>query len=745
MLKFQINKNGVASDKQRIAFSSYTVDDIDFVEPDKILVKCYYDEDIDIKTGSTIIAFYDADTFTNGYITPKSKYVEYTVENVNADERYFTVIADRYSKLKGQYMTVETVRTYGDAFVTVQEYEALTDIEKNRYKPSTYEWDFAHYPERVSMSEYNQWENNSDINDYARSSYVTCYKKNGSDEYISAWEYYNLDDDIKSEYSVTNQMILSPYLETVLDADEYDGLMEYEKGCYVLSEYVYPMGETIEKDYLYVYFDGRHYFEKNGFVSVEIYFNVNNIPEFVDETEENLVRLGGGEVVNEQCLRFLADENTELLYNAVKKLNTSNYTFSPSLSDYEIVISNDENAGYILARLNSIDIYRENIVFPRDLDPTETNVSLYLVKHMTSISVPLTNMFSTDTFQETNVQEKFVDVETEKAINRIPEMEKDVYHPVFLETDGTFTKIHEIRFNLHFRRHRDETWVARPETFWNGVAISNGNPHLMNYNVSDNDGFFSYTNPDKQSDLLALLSFSNNDVKYQKNVLKKSFLRLSFYDSMRQSDQNMLSYSTIFMDTGKLFGKYSRNFQKEGYTSLPITSNAMEVNVVTRKNLNGIRTDREPTVVTTGGKNDDTSIEKYRLSSQFSVKDKYTSQSSSDGFYLYLWKDNETGFTPTDIYMKVEFNHAGFGRTIPFMMPFNENGIETFGEILSDWQNGEGYGIRKYIKFSYIHFKYRYNKETKQHIYYLNREKYPNAVLEEGGVLNINLWEAKVI
>ena len=133
------------------------------------------------------------------------------------------------------------------------------------------------------------------------------------------------------------------------------------------------------------------------------------------------------------------------------------------------------------------------------------------------------------------------------------------------------------------------------------------------------------------------------------------------------------------------------------------------------------------------------------MSSQFSVKDKYTSQSSSDGFYLYLWKDNETGFTPTDIYMKVEFNHAGFGRTIPFMMPFNENGIETFGEILSDWQNGEGYGIRKSLKFSYIHFKYRYNKETKQHIYYLNREKYPNAVLEEGGVLNINLWEAKVI
>ena len=59
-------------------------------------------------------------------------------------------------------------------------------------------------------------------------------------------------------------------------------------------------------------------------------------------------------------------------------------------------------------------------------------------------------------------------------------------------------------------------------------------------------------------------------------------------------------------------------------------------------------------------------IESLRLSSQFVVKDKYSSESSSEGFYLYLWKDM-ANTTPGDIYMRVEFNHAGYGRTIPFL------------------------------------------------------------------------------
>ncbi len=58
-------------------------------------------------------------------------------------------------------------------------------------------------------------------------------------------------------------------------------------------------------------------------------------------------------------------------------------------------------------------------------------------------------------------------------------------------------------------------------------------------------------------------------------------------------------------------------------------------------------------------------LERLRMSSQFVVTDKYSSKHSSEGFYFYTYKTNNGGVFPNDIYMRVEFNHAGYGRTIP--------------------------------------------------------------------------------
>jgi hypothetical protein len=62
---------------------------------------------------------------------------------------------------------------------------------------------------------------------------------------------------------------------------------------------------------------------------------------------------------------------------------------------------------------------------------------------------------------------------------------------------------------------------------------------------------------------------------------------------------------------------------------------------------------------------------------------------------------------------------------------------------VQDWNNG-GYGIREYIRYSYIHFKYRYDKINKRHVYYLDDDQYGEITLDKDNVLNINLWEAKV-
>ena len=259
---------------------------------------------------------------------------------------------------------------------------------------------------------------------------------------------------------------------------------------------------------------------------------------------------------------------------------------------------------------------------------------------------------------------------------------------------------------------------------------------------------------------------------------------------MNPGNQNLLYYSTIFVDSGKLFGKYIKYIEDTPYRSVVYETNGdTETETINAKDseidLVGIKVDREPYGDLLRDEDDVAfdnidQVEELRLSCQFTVQDKFQSNASSDGFYLYLWKDNESGVIPTDIYMKVEFNHAGYGRTIPFMMPFwdpkkrydkendklpQKQGIKTFREILNDWNStkdeneiwrNEGnitdgqYGARQYLKYSYIHFKYKYDKIHKQHIYYLDDDFYGTKP-EEGGVhykdnvMTINLYEAKMI
>jgi hypothetical protein len=149
-------------------------------------------------------------------------------------------------------------------------------------------------------------------------------------------------------------------------------------------------------------------------------------------------------------------------------------------------------------------------------------------------------------------------------------------------------------------------------------------------------------------------------------------------------------------------------------------------------------------------KSNDELIENYRLSSQISVQDKYSSNISSEGFYLYLYADNKT-FIPDNIYMKVEFNHAGYGRTIPMMMPYfikdvdnipneRDNLFKTNTDIINDW-NRNGYGILKYNEYSYLKMNYVFDEKTNRYIYYINPDIYGNL---EGPILNINLYEARI-
>lgn len=507
----------------------------------------------------------------------------------------------------------------------------------------------------------------------------------------------------------------------------------------------YPNDVDIDNPtyYMYVYFQNSHLFNRydnNGDeTKIKLYFNcytLNTIEFFPLEME----------YVTPFAVRYKWDE----------------------LNDNLKALFEEDDKGNINPNGNiyNVEIYRENPLFG-----VYDNYIIYNNSPVCSINLPLGIKFRTVLQKEQLMADYLTDMRA-KSINKINDMEKDVYHPVQWDNEKNEKKndIYQIIFNLHFREHRYDDWNAAPDSYWNGVIFDDGKKELKLMNGSEQEelGYFSYNKDDwdrsNQSDLLCYLNFTNEDIRYQKSKLKKSFLRLLFFDSMNPADQNLLAYSTVFIDSGALFSKYVRHFEGEGFSALNYNG---DIVLSTSLDLNGIRINREP-MYDSGIYNEyKDDLEDVRLSSQLVIKDRYNSTSSSEGFYLYLWRDNDNGIIPSDLYMKVEFNHAGYGRTIPFMMPYedkddnNKGKIKTFKEIVEDWnpiknedENEDknkdkyvGYGIKRYLKYSYIHLKYQYDETDKRHVYYVDTDLYKGTDKSIYGIDNtmkFDLYEAKI-
>lgn len=550
----------------------------------------------------------------------------------------------------------------------------------------------------------------------------------------------------------------------------------------------------------------------------------------------------------ESSVRYYSEDGDRLIVkpdDQISKLigtiNINNFTFYRETPFYTYTLT---NSGFITKKVDKFVIFQTNV--------------------MKSISVPISENSSFNLLQS-EYQKDFVDVTRASAINRIVEMEKDKYEPVVQIGGKIISSIQQIVFNLHFRERNGDDWIVDADSYWNGVFRhidqkgketlylydANKMPEKImaeskidfkkygNYRTLKSNFFTTYNkqyrginkskNFSEHSDLLTYLNFTNDEIKYQKSKIKKSFLRISFFDSMMPENQNLLGYYTVFMPIGELFGKYAKNNAINGidesnearYSKTEIendTDGSSSVNSVS--GLTGARVDREFEYVvylanttsqplkdvfgndvhlqenrlyTTDGvtffkcvkdlkssklkldrirstEMDDINSDDFRLSSRITIDNGYVSQSSSEGFNLYLWKENDNGVIPSEIYMKIEFNHAGYGRIIPFMMPFfdktlgeerkdgNKNSyIKTFEDIIDDWNDkyaytneddifiSSKYGMRRFYKYSYIRFKYRYDSDSCRHVYYMDDEVYGNSVNFKDGKMVINLYEAKII
>lgn len=380
------------------------------------------------------------------------------------------------------------------------------------------------------------------------------------------------------------------------------------------------------------------------------------------------------------------------------------------------------------------------------------SLSLYCSMGYVSVKFPMTMHVGDDAMQDDIVENDFFEHEKSLAINPIIDMEKDVYSPKYIDKNGkykgsdtVFLPISEIRVNLHFRTRDLDTWKVN-EGFnlvdssgkTDGWFVTDYYPYSGNTKMKDKNG----NNIDlmEVSDLVGLLNFTNDDIYYQKSKVGKTFLRFSYYDSIDPNRQMLLATSTVFMDEHTLFKKFIDNSRKNvnTYSLVSAEKNTRDLNKIS---VMSELKDGNSVVIE----------ESKRLSSRFVITNKYDTDTSSEGFYIYMFKEYSENLHPREIFMKVEFNHAGIGTTIPFIKPMSwTNGgsskIWFPNKELSPFNKNDrtemmnGIELEKKNAQDYIPLYAVYDFKNKEYVYVFDKR----YVTVNDGVASINLFELKL-
>ena len=301
------------------------------------------------------------------------------------------------------------------------------------------------------------------------------------------------------------------------------------------------------------------------------------------------------------------------------------------------VISFNQNDFYFTDNNGSCVPWTDDRFSPNGMSQTEIGV----FKKTNYWNVPIGFVQNTDyihLYQEERNNTLFVEKIKKSVIPPVINMERVKYTPI-IRDEKEISIVCGITFNLHFRV-RDNNWNIVKYNDW-----CTCNP------TNTNDVDF------EKSDSLYYLGFTDGDVQYQKMKLKKSFIRLSFYSSNDPLSQSLLYYSTIFLDSGRLFGQFNKKRTEligEGRIWSP---------------------NEAPKYVLEAAAQQGSDI---RIDSQITIHNEFDTTKSSEGFNMYLFADDcEIVDDDKDfrtIYMKVEFNHAGYGKTIPFIVWPNKVG-----------------------------------------------------------------------
>lgn len=314
------------------------------------------------------------------------------------------------------------------------------------------------------------------------------------------------------------------------------------------------------------------------------------------------------------------------------------------------------------------------------------NESVSLFKILKEILVPI-ELFSEENLNLQQEEKLFINYTTKIKDDFVPEyidMEKVCFEPYYThkKAGGEIDEskaIREIVIKPHFREREGSDWSLKENGLW----------------YKNKYGVFSQNMSNEDSTSLIDLGFTKDDIYYQKNRLKQSFLRLSFFDTNNIFNRQLLFYSTIFFDTGKCFGTFLKNIKKREENDF-----------------------------------------KFLFPSDFSVHDRYNFKSSSEGFYIYLFPEILGNKYTETIYMTIEFNHAGFGKTIPLL--WNEN--ETIpNDYLKITNIGFENDMEKYFKDLFIPIEIRFLENINKFIYI-----FPSQAIKNKEQVVLNVFEPKM-
>lgn len=410
------------------------------------------------------------------------------------------------------------------------------------------------------------------------------------------------------------------------------------------------------------------------------------------------------------------------------------------------------------------NISEDNFILSSTRIETDIFDSIRIFNPSNYIKIPfvVSNEFGANINQEDILENIFFEQEKQKSINPYVDMEREVFYPT--RKDGKeLSLINEITFDLHFRSRNLDDWKINEDVFTN-MKKESKNVLKLKYDWNIFDNYYDYyswntnskteddtklvpsisSNVDlkyyQPADLLYFLNFDDDDIFYQKSKVGKSFLRLLFFDSVDVANQSLLYSCTIWMNENKLYKTYIDNIHdKEN----------MYVSVSESVNEDGYLTSSAISVYNdTCNINDEVTFEEdKRLAAKFTVKNRYESEESAEGFYLYIFKNYCEKLHEKTIYMKVEFNHAGEGRTVNFVMPMKYDEdynpelmeLEPNGTDLEDFK--KGYPLKELYEHLFIPINIVYDDKNNRYSYYL-----PEGLVkhDEKGIMKFNLYELKI-